>query len=41
MQRGNFPRPIKLGAQAVGWLETEISDWTSARIRERDAEAQS
>jgi prophage regulatory protein len=41
MQRGAFPRPIKLGAQAVGWLETEIFDWTAARIRERDSVARS
>lgn len=29
---GTFPRPINLGARAVGWLEGEISDWLAGRI---------
>ena len=24
-----FPKPIPLGARAVGWLESEISGWIS------------
>jgi prophage regulatory protein len=31
-----FPRPIKLGERASGWLEDEIDDWLDARGRERD-----
>jgi prophage regulatory protein len=27
-----FPRSIKLGARAVGWLEGEIQAWMSTRI---------
>jgi prophage regulatory protein len=33
---GTFPRPVKLGGHAVGWLETEIETWQKARIAERD-----
>lgn len=29
---GTFPKPIQLGAQSVGWLESEISDWLHDRI---------
>lgn len=24
---GNFPKQIKLGSRAVGWLESEIDNW--------------
>lgn len=27
-----FPRPISLGAKAVGWIEAEIDAWLSAQI---------
>jgi len=33
MTNGQFPRPIKLGPRAVGWLATEISDWQATRAR--------
>lgn len=32
IERGDFPRPIQLAPRAVGWIETEISDWISERI---------
>lgn len=28
----SFPRPIKLGDHAVGWIETEIDAWIRDRI---------
>ena len=28
-----FPKPISLGARAVGWLENEIEDWVQSRIQ--------
>lgn len=34
---GTFPKPINLGSEAVGWLESEVNDWVCARIAERDA----
>ena len=24
---GKFPKPIKLGARAVGWMESDINQW--------------
>ena len=27
-----FPRPVSIGAKAVGWIEAEIDDWLKAKI---------
>lgn len=37
MATGTFPKPVKLNLRANGWLETEISDWVSQRVAEREA----
>ncbi len=29
---GSFPKPVSLGARAVGWLENEIQEWIQQRI---------
>jgi prophage regulatory protein len=29
---GRFPRPVSLGARAVGWVETEVEDWIARQI---------
>lgn len=29
-----FPKPISMGAKAVGWIETEVEAWLSARVAE-------
>lgn len=31
-----FPQPIALGERAVGWVESEVDQWITARINERD-----
>jgi prophage regulatory protein len=31
---GSFPRPISLGARAVGWVESDVEDWISRKILE-------
>ena len=36
MSEGTFPKPVKIGPQAVGWLEDEIAAWVEAKISERD-----
>jgi prophage regulatory protein len=33
MNDGAFPKPVQLGLRAVGWLESEISKWTTARVK--------
>jgi prophage regulatory protein len=33
IKNGQFPAPIKLGVQAVGWLESDIEEWLSSRQR--------
>ncbi len=37
IKAGTFPAPIQLGPKAVGWLESEINAWLSARVAARDA----
>jgi prophage regulatory protein len=29
--KGEFPRPVKLTAKAVGWPESEIAKWLASR----------
>jgi prophage regulatory protein len=29
---GTFPKPVNLGARAVGWLESEIDSWLTAQV---------
>jgi prophage regulatory protein len=36
MAAGRFPKPVRIGARSVGWIETEILGWQKARIAERD-----
>lgn len=31
---GRFPRQISIGTRAVGWVESEVTDWINARIAE-------
>lgn len=33
---GKFPKPVKLGARASAWLESEIDQWINDRLSERD-----
>ena len=27
-----FPKPVKIGVRAVGWVESEIDQWIAAQI---------
>ncbi len=29
---GKFPRPVSLGARAVGWIEAEVEEWIARQI---------
>ena len=37
MGEGEAPSPVNIGPRAVAWLLSELSDWQSNRIAERDA----
>ena len=32
---GDFPKPIQLGPNSVGWLESEIDDWIDDQAAKR------
>lgn len=34
---GHFPKPIRLSANRVAWIEEEVDDWIAARMADRDA----
>lgn len=36
MRQGAFPKPIRLGARAVGWKENEILDWINKMAEMRE-----
>ncbi|HEY3327673.1 MAG TPA: AlpA family transcriptional regulator [Novimethylophilus sp.] len=38
---GKFPAQVKLGSKIVGWLESEVNDWISARVQCRNNHANS
>ena len=31
MAKGDFPKPIRIGAQAVGWRASDIEAWIASR----------
>jgi prophage regulatory protein len=35
MKKGKFPKPVPLGARAVGWDSVEIEQWLADRRKER------
>lgn len=36
-QKGIFPKPIQLGARAVGWTTESIQTWIESRINSTEA----
>jgi prophage regulatory protein len=38
IQDNTFPKPIPLGARAVGWLEHEVEEWLTSKVRRRDGD---
>ena len=34
VSEGTFPKPVKIGARAIGFLESEVQDWIERRITE-------
>lgn len=37
IERDEFPKPIKLGLRAVGWLASDIQNWIQERIQKQVA----
>lgn len=33
IKEGLFPKPVALGPRAVGWIESEVSDWIAERLK--------
>lgn len=38
IERGEFPRPVKLSVRRKGWLVSELIAWQQRRIAARDKE---
>ena len=38
-RRGDFPKRVQLGPNAVGWLEHEVDRWIADRAAARDGKA--
>jgi prophage regulatory protein len=32
ISQGTFPKPVKLGGRAVGWVQTEVQEWLQRQI---------
>ena len=39
IREGSFPKPVRLSAQAVGWVEAEVDGWVRDRVAESRREA--
>ena len=33
---GKFPRRVRIGANRIAWVESEVNNWVSSKLRERD-----
>ena len=36
LEDGSFPKPLKLGKRALGWVESEIDAWLEGLVAQRD-----
>ena len=41
MERGSFPRPLRLTKRAVGWLPADVHSWVASRAAALPRPAQS
>ena len=39
IQAGRFPRPLKIGPRASGWLAEEVEAWITSRVEARNQAA--
>jgi prophage regulatory protein len=35
IKKGEFPKPVKLGARSSAWIKSEVEQWAIQRIRAR------
>ena len=35
MADGRFPRPVKIGRRAVGWIEEDVNKWLRNKITQQ------
>lgn len=40
IERGEFPKPIKLSARIVAWSAAELAEWQRQHIEARDEQGQ-
>ena len=40
LDQGRFPRPVSLGARAVGWIEAEVDAWMRERVAASRSDAE-
>jgi len=40
IKAGTFPKPVPLVGRAVGWVESEVSEWIAERIKIARGETQ-
>ena len=38
-RKGQFPKPLKIGARASAWRASQVNEWVAARIAQADAAA--
>ncbi len=36
LKRDEFPKPVRLGAMSVAWIQEEVLEWIASRIANRD-----
>lgn len=39
IENGSFPRPLKIGANRIAWLASEIDEWIQSLAEARNTEA--
>ena len=37
LKDNRFPKSVKIGSRSIAFVESEVDDWISQRIEERDA----
>ncbi|WP_432692364.1 helix-turn-helix transcriptional regulator [Morganella morganii] len=36
MERGKFPRPVRIGGRSIAWVESEVNEWIASHIKKRE-----